>query len=37
MKAANKPALADAMWALTPQDAPASPSKDDCVCVINGG
>ena len=36
MKAANKPALADAMWALMPQDAPG-PSKDDCVYVINGG
>ena len=36
MKAANKPALVDAIWALIKQDTPG-PSEDDCVYVIDGG
>lgn len=33
MKAANKPALVDAVWTLIKQDTPG-PSKDDCVFVM---
>ena len=32
MKTANKPALADAMWALMPQDS-QRPSEDDCIAA----
>ncbi|KAG1678943.1 hypothetical protein GQR58_013119 [Nymphon striatum] len=36
MRPANKPALADALWTLMPEDV-AEPIGDSCQCVLDGG